>query len=70
LVSVISIAASLVLIATIALRFLPKPTTVEDQTNELTAEYISDDYNEQLMTYTMADNMDVYYYLSDGGADE
>ena len=69
-VSVISIAASLVLIATIALRFLPKPTTVEDQTNELTNEYISDDYNEQLMTYTMADNMDVYYYLSDGGADE
>lgn len=69
-VSAISIAASLILIATIALKFLPRPTTVTDQTNEVTAEYTSDDYNEQLMTYTMVDNMDVYYYLSDEDMDE
>lgn len=64
-VSAISIAASLILIATIALKFLPKPTTATEQTNELTAEYTNDDYNEALMTYTMVDNMDVYCYLSD-----
>lgn len=69
-VSAISIAASLILIATIALKFLPRPTTVTEQTNEVTAEYTSDDYNEQLMTYTMVDNMDVYYYLSDEDMDE
>lgn len=69
-VSAISIAASLILIATIALKFLPKPTTATEQTNELTAEYTNDDYNEALMTYTMVDNMDVYCYLSEEELDE
>ena len=68
--STISIAASLVLIATIALKFIPKPTTSPEQTEELTAEYTTDNYNEDLMTYAMVDNMDVYYYLSDGDMSE
>lgn len=63
-ISAISIAASLVLIVTIALKFIPKPATSTEQTEDMVAEYTYDNYNEDLMTYTMVDNMDVYYYLS------
>ena len=69
-ISTISIAASLVLIATIALKFIPKPVTSAEQTEDLTAEYTSDNYNEDLVTYAMVDNLDVYYYLSAGDMDE
>lgn len=61
----ISIAASLILIATIALKFIPMPSSISsDPTEERTAEYTEEDYNEALMTYTMVDNMDIYCYLS------
>ena len=63
-ISAISIAASLVLIVTIALKFIPKPATSTEQTEDMVAEYTYDNYNEDLMTYTMVDNMDVYYYVS------
>ena len=71
--STISIAASLVLIATVALKFIPMPssTPVEQQKAETTAQYTPDNYNEDLMNYTMVDNVDVYYYLaSEGNFDE
>ena len=62
-ISTISIAASLVLVATIALKFIsmPSSTPIEEQTADV---LIDNDYNEALMTYTMADNMDIYYYLA------
>lgn len=64
-ISAISIAASLVLIVTIALKFIPKPASSTEQTDDMVAEFSTyDNYNEDLMTYTMVDNMDVYYYLS------
>lgn len=63
----LSIAASLVLIVTIALNVIPSPSP--EQTNGLTAEYTNNDYYEDLMTYTMVDNMDVYYYLAAEDAD-
>ena len=62
----ISIAASLALLAVVTLKFIPTDTT-KTNTEELTAEYTDDDYNEDLMTYTMADNMAVYEYLSEYG---
>ena len=60
----ISIAASLVLIATIALKFIPMPSSnnIEAQT---AAVWMENDYNEALMTYTMTNNVDVYYYLAE-----
>ncbi len=58
----LSIAASLVLIVAIALNVISAPST--EQAKELTAEYTNNDYYEDLMTYTMVDNMDVYYYLA------
>ena len=65
-ISTMSIAASLVLIATVALKFIPMPssTPVEQQKAEVTAVYTPDNYNEDLMNYTMVDNVDVYYYLA------
>lgn len=68
--SVVSIAASLVLIVTVALKFIPTSTTQDSPVNEQVMTYTDDDYNEDLMTYTMVDNMDVYYYLSSGDMDE
>lgn len=68
--SIVSIAASLVLIATVALKFISTSTTHEQPVNEQVAAYTDDDYNEDLMTYTMVDNMDVYYYLASGDMDE
>lgn len=67
-ISTISIAASLVFVATIALKFIsmPSSTPIEEQTADV---LIDNDYNEALMTYTMADNMDIYYYLA-GGIEE
>ena len=60
----ISIAASLVLIATIALKFIPTPSSnnIEEQTADV---WMENDYNEALMTYTMTNNVDVYYYLAE-----
>ena len=60
----ISIAASLVLIATIALNFIPMPSSnnIEEQTADV---WMENDYNEALMTYTMTNNVDVYYYLAE-----
>ena len=77
----LSIAASFLLIATVALKFIPNPFTSTGASSELTAEYTDKDggfsqemfgneYNEDLMTYTMVDNMDVYDYLSYGDMDE
>jgi hypothetical protein len=65
-ISTISVAASLVLIATVALKFIPMPssTPVEQQKAVTTVQYSPDNYNEDLMNYTMVDNVDVYYYLS------
>ncbi len=68
--SVASIAASLVLIATVALKFIPTSTTQEQPADKQAASYTDEDYNEDLMTYTMVDNMDVYYYLASGDMDE
>ena len=68
-ISAISIAASLVLIVTVALKFIPISTS-SNIPDELTSEYTDDDYNEDLMTYTMVDNMDVYYYLASEDMDE
>ena len=60
----ISIAASLVLIATIALKFIPMPSSnnIEEQTADV---WMENDYNEALMTYTMTNNVDVYSYLAE-----
>lgn len=60
----ISIAASLALIATIALKFIPMPSSnnIEEQTADV---WMENDYNEALMTYTMTNNVDVYYYLAE-----
>lgn len=60
----ISIAASLVLIATIALKFIPMPSSnnIEEQAADV---WMENDYNEALMTYTMTNNVDVYYYLAE-----
>ena len=65
-ISTISAAASVVLIATVALKFIPMPssTPVEQQKAVTTVQYSPDNYNEDLMNYTMVDNVDVYYYLS------
>lgn len=58
-----SIAASLILIATVAIRLIDTKETAEPQPTA-SNEYVTDDeYNEALMTYSMADNFDVYYYL-------
>ena len=65
---IISIAASFTLLAIVTLKFLPLSTS-NTNTVELTAEYTDDDYNEDLLTYTMADHIDVYDYLS-GDNDE
>lgn len=62
-ISIASIAASFVLIAAVTLKFIPLSTPAGSM-EELAAEYADDDYNEDLMTYTMADGMDVYGYLS------
>ena len=56
-----SAAASVVLIVTFALKFAPNTAT---NMEELRAEYTDEDYNEDLLTYVMADNMAVYDYLS------
>lgn len=65
----LSIAASLALIVTIALNVIPSPSGSTTPKETLTADYTNDDYNEDLMTYAMVDNMDVYYYLAED-ADE
>ena len=58
-----SIAASLILIATVSIRLIDTKETAEPQPTA-SNEYVTDDeYNEALMTYSMADNFDVYYYL-------
>lgn len=58
-----SIAASLILIATVSLRLFNKEEA-PDTPPMANIEYTStDDYNEALMTYSMTDNFDVYYYL-------
>ena len=65
--SIVSIAATLALVVTVALKFIPWTGSTTQPTDELVAEYtVDDDYNEALMTYTMADNMDVYCYLESG----
>lgn len=64
----LSIAASLILMAVVSMKFLPLSTT-KTSTGELTAEYTEEDYNEDLLTYTMADHIDVYDYLSNGSDD-
>jgi hypothetical protein len=64
--SIVSIATSLAIVATVALKFIPWAGNTAQPTDELVAEYTADDYNEALMTYTMADNMDVYCYLESG----
>ena len=69
-ISTISVAASLILIATIALKFIPKPNASPEQTEDMKAEYTTENYNEDLMQYAMVDNMDVYYYLSTGNMGE
>lgn len=66
----LSIAASLALIVTIALNVIPSPSGSTTPKETLTADYTNDDYNEDLMTYAMVDNMDVYYYLAAEDADE
>ena len=63
-ISVLSMAASLAILAVIALKVFPTSTTSGPQIDQMTAEYTDDDYNEELMSYTMADNMAVYDYLS------
>lgn len=62
-ISIASIAASFVLVAFVALKLIPLSTSTSSM-EELTAEYVDDDYNEDLMTYTMADGMAVYGFLS------
>ncbi len=65
--SIVSIAATLALVVTVALKFIPWTGSTTQPTDELVAEYtVDDDYNEALMTYTMVDNMDVYCYLESG----
>lgn len=66
-ISIASIAASFVLIVAVALKFIPLSTSTANM-DEFTSEYTEDDYNEDLMTYTMADGLAVYGYLS--GEDE
>lgn len=67
---IVSIAASLTLIVAVALKVIPNLTSGGQSVDDLTAEYTDDDYNEDLMTYTMVDNMDVYYYLASGDMEE
>lgn len=62
-ISIASIAASFVLVAVVALKLI-STTTSPTKMEEQVAEYTEDDYNEDLMTYTMADGMTVYGYLS------
>ena len=69
-ISTISVAASLILIATFALKFTPKPNTSPEQAEDMKAEYTTENYNEDLMQYAMVDNMDVYYYLSSSSMSE
>ena len=69
-ISTISVAASLILIATFALKFTPKPNTSPEQAEDMKAEYTTENYNEDLMQYAMVDNMDVYYYLSTSSMSE
>ena len=64
-ISTISVAASLILIATFALKFTPKPNTSPEQAEDMKAEYTTENYNEDLMQY-----MDVYYYLSTSSMSE
>ena len=60
-ISTMSIAASFVLIVTVALKFIPTPssTPVEQQKAETTALYTPENYNEDLVNYAMVDNVDV-----------
>lgn len=69
-ISTISVAASLIFIATFALKFTPKPNTSPEQAEDMKAEYTTENYNEDLMQYAMVDNMDVYYYLSSSSMSE
>ena len=62
-ISIASIAASFVILVAVTLKFIPlSPSSAN--VDELVAEYTEDEYNEDLMTYTMADGMAVYGYLS------
>lgn len=58
-----SIAASLLLITIVTTKFVSSSYTSATP-KTLTTEYTDDDYNEELMSYTMADNIAVYDYLS------
>ena len=59
----LAIAASLAIIAVVGLQVLPTSTDTT-QSDTMLAEYTIEDYNEDLLTYAMADNIDVYNYLS------
>ena len=68
-ISIASIAASFILVAVVALKLIPMSTSkVKTEEPPVAMEYTEDDYNEDLMKYTMADGMMVYGYLS--GEDE
>ena len=62
-ISIASIAASFALIVAVTLQFIPLSTSTAS-VEELTAEYTDDDYDEDMMTYMMADGIAVYGYLS------
>jgi len=63
-ISTMSIAASLVLIVTVALKFISMPSSTPVEQQKAENHYTQDNFNEDLMTYSMVDNVDVYYYLS------
>lgn len=62
-ISIVSVAASMALLVAVALKFIPV-STYTTKMEDLTAEYTEDEYNEDLMTYSMADGMAVYGFLS------
>ncbi|MBP5375575.1 MAG: hypothetical protein J6Y38_04490 [Bacteroidaceae bacterium] len=69
-ISTMSIAASLVLIVTVALKFISMPSSTPVEHQKAENHYTQDNFNEDLMTYSMVDNVDVYYYLSAEDFDE
>lgn len=72
-IGAISIAASLVLVVTLALKLLPSVTTpqVEKPMAQAACDSRTEaNYNDELISYAMADNMDVYYYLASEDFDQ
>ena len=64
-IKALSIAACFTLVVLLSIKFFPTLSSEEEATAEMTAqEYTDDDYNEDLMYYSMADYGDVYSYLS------